>query len=646
MLSNLRSFAQSPYALVIIVLLVLGFALYGVGGIFTGSGTAVVVVGDEQVSTRELAQAHERELRRIQQEDPSFGREEARESGLSERVLQRLIAEAAFTAKAGELGMTVSGDAVVREAARVDAFRNPVTERFDPDTMREALGRGGMTVEQFESDLKTDLLLRQFVASLSSGISVPPILAEIRHQVMQERRRIRAVVIDPSTADAIEDPTEAMLEEFIASNPDARGPAGLPLFTAPEFRRVALVRFRLEDFLRDVDIEEEVLRETYEYQVEAGILGTPSRRGFVQLTAADGETAAAVAERIQAGASPAEAAAEFGLAAPLVQEDVEAYEVPDRELSDVVFAMQEVEVRAVESRFGWSVVQVTMAEDGATPSFEEQRDIILEEIAGAQALDELYDRVAAFEQARAGGASLEIAARESGSPLELFAPMDQYGRFEDLEIDMQRYITLGPDILATAFQQPQGLAIELQQYNETDFFTVRVDDIIPSRPRPLSDVRGQAEARWRAMQIDSQLQARAEEALGELQAGADMEMVALTAGGRAESATLRRGETAASFDEGVVARAFALAEDEWAVTQSRSTGQYVVLAVDEIVPGDVAAAGAGELQTARSEIRDEIVDDILMSAQTALINEYGVNEGAIDRRLVALALGETDPAQQ
>jgi hypothetical protein len=43
MLTLFRSFAKSPFALVIILLIVLAFAFTGVGGIFTGSGTAVVV---------------------------------------------------------------------------------------------------------------------------------------------------------------------------------------------------------------------------------------------------------------------------------------------------------------------------------------------------------------------------------------------------------------------------------------------------------------------------------------------------------------------------------------------------------------------------------------------------------------------------
>ena len=90
MLTLFRSFAKSPFALVIILLIVLAFAFTGVGGIFTGSGTAVVVAGNQQVSVREVAQAFERELQRVQTENPDITREQALEFGLGEQVLQRL----------------------------------------------------------------------------------------------------------------------------------------------------------------------------------------------------------------------------------------------------------------------------------------------------------------------------------------------------------------------------------------------------------------------------------------------------------------------------------------------------------------------------------------------------------------------------
>lgn len=645
MLSLFRAFAKSPIALAIILLLVLGLVATGSGGIFTGSGNAVVVAGDEQVSVAEFRRAYDREFRRLQSENPSITREQAREFGLPDRVLQRLAVTAALGDKAEQLGIAVSPETVSYELAQLPAFRNPVTGAFDRDSMIAALQNAGMTSQEFGAQLENDLRQQQLVGTLAGGVAAPRFLAQTRYAVTQEQRRISALVLDASGADEIADPTDEQLEAFIAGNPDTVDSNGLPLFTAPEMRAITLVRFRLEDFIRNIEVDETVLRETYDYQVEAGQLGTPARRNFVQLTAADAQSAEAAAQRLAAGEDAAAIAADLGLEAPAVHEDVEAYEIPDTVLADAVFALSEGASEAVEGRFGWSAVRVTMAEDAAIPSFEEQLPGLREEAAGAEALDALYDQLGAFEQARAGGASLEEAAATSGSPIEVYAPLDQYGRDASLEIDMQRYGELGLEILPAAFGQIQGVPTDLEQYNETDFYALRVDEIIPSQPRPLAEVRDQAEARWRQIQLGTQLQTRADEALAQLQAGETLDIVALTAGGRPESTTVRRGGTAPNFPRNVVSRAFGLGIGEWATVQA-GDGRYVVLTVDEIIPAETGPAQAGEIGTLADTLTEEISGDVLASLQGALEREYGLGGEAIDRRLFAIAMGDDPNAQQ
>lgn len=646
MLTQFRSFAQSPFALVIIVLLVLGFALYGVGGIFTGSGTAVVVAGSQQVSVRELAVAYEQELRRMQREQPGFTREQAREAGLGEQVLQRLAIQAALEAKADELGVAVSADTLAEEAAREPGFRNPVTDRFDYDTMLAALQRVGMTEAQYRTGMEGDLRRQQIVLTLSNGLRVPDTLALNRHDVSEERRRVTALVLDASVADEIEDPTDVQLQEFIAANPNLPDPrTGLPMFTAPEMRAFTLVRFQLADFIRDVDVDEATLRETYDYQVETQQIGTAARRGFVQLNTPDEATAQTVADRLAAGEDVAAIAAELGLGEAVTFDDVEAYEVPDSDIANAVFAMAEGETAAVPGRFGWSAVQVNMAQAATLPTFEEQLPALQEAAARAEATDALYDQIAAFEQARAGGATLEQAAQVSGTPIEVFQPLDIYGRDASLEIDFERYGTLGQDVLPAVFEQIEGFAVDLTQYNETDFFTLRVDQIVPSQPRALEDVREQAEARWREQQLDTQLRARAEEAVTQLRDGEDMAIVSLTSGGRPETSTLRRSETAANFPRAAVSRAFSMAPGEWESVQV-GAGRFLILTVDAILPADMSTVSEAQLTTLHDQLSQEAAGDIFMALQLALESEYGLNDGAIDRRLAAQALGETPASAQ
>ncbi|MBR9825405.1 MAG: hypothetical protein GYB36_06315 [Alphaproteobacteria bacterium] len=647
MITLFRNFAKSPFAYVIIGLLVAAFAFYGVGGIFTGSGTAVAIVGKEQVSVTELRGAYEREISMLQEQYPDFTREQATEFGLGDQVLQRLISEAAFSSKSQELGLAVSDDTLVNSAAQIPAFRNPITGQYDFNTMREILQLNGYTVDQFQSEHRGNLLRAQLTAAIGTGVNAPDAITQTRFTVSGEQRSLRGLFIDANAAQDVEAPDEETLRAFIESNRGATDPqTGLPIFLAPEMRAISLVRFQLEDFLRDVEVDEAPLREFYEFQLESGQIGTPAQRTFSQVNVNDEATANAIVARIAGGEALADIADELGLGAPFAQDDVQLYEVPDEGLGNAVFEAAVGDSFAVEGTFGWYAVDVTGGIEADLPSFEEQLPELREAAARDEALNALYDRVGAFTDARDAGATLEDAAQQAGTPIEIFAAMDRFGRDMSLEIDFTRYASLGPEILPFAFEQFEGIESELEQFNETDFFVLRVDEVVEEQLRPFEDVSDIAAGYWRAERVDAQLDELADEALAQLQAGENMDVVALTSGGRVEVATLSREQTAGLFSQAVVGQAFNQNVGEFGLVVGTGTGVKAIVVVDEVMIPDLDSADAASLATFSEEIDNAISTDILLAAQNALYAEYGLNDGGVDPRLRALALGESDQTFQ
>lgn len=647
MLTLLRAFAKSPWAIVIIGLLVLAFALTGVGGVFTGSGTAIAVVGNQQVSVSQFSRAYENEIRSIQLQDTSFTREQAEAAGLERQVLNGLVVRAAFSAKAEELGLAVSDQALLEAASQFDIFQDPATGEYSFAAGQVALRQAGYTPRQFEEELAGDVLRDQFTTTLASGITVPSDFAGNRYRVAEERRSMRGLFIDASTADAIDAPTDEALQTFIDENRSATDQLGLPLFTAMEMREITLVRFQLEDFTVDETIDEEPLRELYDYQLETGQLGTPATRGFLQLVTEDTETASQVVDRLIAGEVALDIANELGLPAPFEQTESLAYQVPDQALADAVFAAAVGETIVVEGAFATYAVQVTSGTDAVTPSFEEQLPELRQAQAREQALDAMYGKMGHFQDALDTGATLEEAAAASGSPLEMFAPMDRLARGADRELNFTRYSALSTEILPSAFDQFEGLATSMQQFNDTDFFVVRVDSIIAERDLELTEVREEAEILWRQQQIGIQLQARAEEALAQLEAGEDMDIVALTAGGRVETAMLKRDESAGQFAGSVVQEAFFAERGQPVIVSGTGESLRVVLIVDDIVQADPASAALGEIGVLSESILGEMQSDMLIMTQIALMAEYGQDgEGGIDARLVDQALGRNTNANR
>lgn len=661
MLTNFRNFAQSPYALILIVLLVASFAVWGVSGVFTGSGNAVVVVGSEQVSVRDLGSTYQRAIRRIQRETPEFTIEEARAQGFGDAVLYRMIDDAARTAKANDLGINVSSGALAGEIRDLEGFENQITGEFDQNSYRQALAFDNYTIRDYERDFRAEMMREQVSQILSGGIAAPPEMATSQYLFERESRRMRAMIIDASTADPIEDPTDEDLQGFIDGNPnllDPTDPLQAPAFQAPEYRRFALVRFRVADFEREVEVDEAELRETYDFQVENGQLGTPATRSFEQVTAPDAETAQAIADLMTAGQSTAEAAAASSLPAPLEQAEVQAYEVPDTQLAETLFSMQTGDIAAVEGAFGWYAIRVTEAVDATMPTFDEQLPELRSEAAQAAALDRMYEVMGAFEGHRGDGLNLEDAAREAGTFVEFFAPLDRVGRTQDGRFaepitvpDYQRgrMVTISSmyaDILAAAFEAYPNFATTLTQYNETDFYILRVDEVVESRPKTLDEVRDLADQLWRANAVDAQLEARTADALQQLQDGADLDMIAITSGGRVETTTLQRGQQAQGFSPYAARQAFAQPVGEFASVHPHAQGEHIILIVDEIIPGDVSQAELGEIGSYYQQINTQLAADLDTALSNALIREYDITGSSIDARLRARALGEENLTQQ
>ena len=139
------------------------------------------------------------------------------------------------------------------------------------------------------------------------------------------------------------------------------------------------------------------------------------------------------------------------------------------------------------------------------------------------------------------------------------------------------------------------------------------------------------------------MSARAEEALAQLQDGESLDIVALTTGGRVESTTARRGQSAETFSQNVISRAFSMTPGSWESVQAAS-GRFIILTVDDVITADMSALTDTELAELQATIAQEGTNDVFTSLQLALETEYELNSGAIDRALVAQALGETNPA--
>ena len=118
-LDTLRKGAARTFGLILVGLLVVSFAIWGITDIFTGYGRQTLIqVGDTEINQQDYLRAQQDVLRSMsQQAGRSLSIQEARALGLDARVLERLIGGAAVDTHAKHLGLGISDDALLAQIA-------------------------------------------------------------------------------------------------------------------------------------------------------------------------------------------------------------------------------------------------------------------------------------------------------------------------------------------------------------------------------------------------------------------------------------------------------------------------------------------------------------------------------------------------
>lgn len=627
MLTLIRSLARSPIAVVVIIVpVVAAFALFGINDIFTGTGNAVITVGNERVTAQEVSRTMQREMRRIQMENPRITQQEADAAGLGDSIISTMVAQAAISAQARELGLAATDQQVFDLISSAPAFQSVFTNRFDRASYMEFLRQEGWNEAAFERQLRSDLRRQQFIDAALSGATPPDLFARLRARFEGEQRTIRALLIPPSLAGDVGEPDDDRLRAFIEEN--------APFFTLPEQRRFTLVRLDPALVSPDIAIDEDELRELYEMRLETGGLSDPALRSFAQWVTPDEQTAEALAERVRAGEAAEAAARDMGLGDAIRIENAEIFAIPDQAVASAVFDMDAGEVRAVQGRLGWRAVYVESATDPEVPSFEAIADELRTELAGETAEFQVLDALANFEEARGRGATLEEAADAAAIPVERF----DFITAEGFEITGAPLMSLlrEEQILRHVFETEEGFDTGLIQFGDDGYFALRVDAVRESELADLETVREQAAAFWRMRQIDDRLEEFVTSAMTRIAEGASLDEAASEiAGARVEETTLMRTQTAGPFTQALVSAAFRAPLNQPFETRAGDQRTRAIAIVT-----DISVSQAETRSEQRRNISDALQNDVIAALERGLLDTYPVQ---INTALRDAALGRTDP---
>lgn len=612
MLQTLRSKSGGLVAKGLMVLLILAFGTWGVQGYLNQArqGDTVATVGDETISTSELAVAFARDLRRFQAQGSDLTAEQARNLGLMDLALDRLIQGRVYSATGEWLGMGVS-DARIVQAIHDERVFYDNSGQFSRSRFESLLRSSGLNEGEYVADLRRDILRREIINSLAFTKGAPSILENKLYLYRNERRVASTFLVPVDESLDVGTPSEEEIAQIHKDQAD--------LYTAPERRSATFVLLTLQRAMRDINVTEDDLRKRY--QDNQLIYTNPEMRTVRQMRFDDEETARKAAAMLGEGRSFTAVAKEL---AGMEGDALNYGEFPKggfpiaAQAGTIDSLPEGGTTEPVQTDFGWNIFQVSSIVPETVKPFEEVRAEIEDVLKKERAGEVLYDLSNQFEDKLAEGLPLEKAGEALGIEPRKTGLVDIEGM--DAEGKPAQGLP-GGEFLNTLFVTAAGEQSILQQLENGDYYVLRTDEVVPSALRPLADVRDDIIGNWRS---DKRREAAREKALAlvaRIEKGESLADLAAAEGLEISDSEpfTRRGDGLKSdlISPTLVSDLFNLQIGQAAMGET--DGGFVVAALKSIKAADPSDNGAmAEI------IGNQMMGEILRQMDAALRDEFSV----------------------
>lgn len=624
MLESLRKAAGSLVGKLILGLLVVAFAVWGITDVLIGATSTAARVAGKEISVPQFRAEFSR-LTRI------FGisEEDGRKMGLDQMALTNLASNAAMESQAERFGL-VASDRQVAEALRANPAFRDVGGQFSREAYQYTLQRNGLRQAEFERDVREGLTRQMLLQAAAEGAAPPRAAVEALEIHEAERRAVSYLKFAVAEEAEPEAPSDEVLTAFHQ--------AEAPLFTAPEIRAADWIALSPATLARPEDVSEADARAAYE-RLAPGRFSFPERRRVEQILFADEAAARAAALRVKEGETLAAIANEMGRAVSDTQLGLTTRERLPTDLANVVFALAAPGVaEPYEGGFGWTLAGVSEIQPARTTPFEEVRATLATELAAERARARLPAAILEFEDYVAGGSSLAEIARSMNIPDHDLAGVDSTG-FDANGVKLTDLPEGYPNFLTALFAaQKGGAPARLDAPGaESGVVFYQVREITPAALKPFADVREEVLRGWTDRQKRESVAAKSKAAEARLAEGATLLQVAADTGLTInEIPAFGRREAPEDLSEALVTRLFSVEKDVPVEGEAKS-GDGRVLAVASEIALPTAAEVSTQVENRMREFSEQLQADIGQALTQETLRQGGLTiyPNAVDAAFAA-----------
>jgi len=481
MLQSIRNRAQGLLAWVVLILISVPFAFWGIQNYFgAGQEQPVVVVGDKEIFQRDVTRAYEQIAARL----GSIG--QINEETLKQLAIKNLIDEELLRQAVEERGYTVS-DAQIRRAIReIPTFH--VDGKFDKGKFENLLKAQGISEAGLVAQLRRSLEIGQF----SDGVTRTSFVtnAEIdRFLRLRDQTRSAEYIIVP-VEDVSEEITQDQIEQYYKDH--------ITVFRNPEQVSIDYIQLSVDDVAKKIEVTEESLISAYESQQD--LYTKKERRRVSHILAAfglnaDEEAKGAALKKIRDAKARLDSGDAFDVVAKEMSDDTVSgakggdlglINPKDMDIAfeKAAFALSLGAVTGpVKTPFGYHLIKLTELEPGAVKSFDEVRSEVEQSYRRQVAENEFYETAEKLSQVSYENPdSLEPASNATGLAIQqsaLFSLQQGEGVAAAKSI---RDAAFASDVLEGKNSEPIELSTD-------EIVVLRINQRLLATDKPLADVK-------------------------------------------------------------------------------------------------------------------------------------------------------------
>ena len=465
----MKSKINKFFAWIIVLLLVLGLAGFGLQDVLSRWGTSkLATVGEVEISTEEFGQSFIREINYISQNiGKNLTIEEAKSFGLHLQVVERLINRSLLDQLLIDLKISVGDVLLLKNLKTNPNFKN-AEGNFDRKKYNDYLSKINLSENEFEKILRNDLSRGLFTPILDPNFNHNQNIVKTIAGYIGEEREVKLYKLNYDTNTSLQDFNKDEVRKFYENNKNN--------YSSKSIRKYSVLNINQSQFLNEIEITEEEIQNIYEERKQ-----NFTQPEFRELSRIIFQTSDLANEALNKILSNEKTFEQIGKDLNLNRKEINFGTYSkidlDDELSDFIFDAKIKKnsiVGPINGELGFELYKVNKIIPEFVLGEEKAKSQIINEIQLENSLNKLSEMIPEVEDMIASGETLEEIARKYQMNIENI----EISKGDELP---KKYRNKN---LKTYFDQASNDNSDLLQIEDNTFISIRLDKeiepIIPS----------------------------------------------------------------------------------------------------------------------------------------------------------------------